>query len=687
MSGLGDAEFVIGIDTSQLVSGSNAAKQTFQEMSDAGLQSMQTVQTEVDRTSTGLQKIPAAIEPVKTSFTSLIGPVTGLAASAASLYFSFDQLELSSIRVEQAHLRVQKAQDAVNKLIDEGKQGTDQYSQAMQNLSIQQERYDTSQNMVNQNLVFMGLNMVTLGTSTIPSVIKAVQSLQITQEGFAVALEATMPWLLAITAALLAWEDVITPLIKQHYNLDLGIQDNIQKMVSQHSQVTTNIGSFNDLSGTMGAVDESIGGTSSSFDTLGTSISGVTGKLSDMEQAFQDLKNTGSFSTQGTSILSQNDVFTQTMAQINQVKSIENDIQTLMDNHVDKQTAINEVMDHYMTLLQEEAFNLGESNDQLQKKIQLLQQAGVEAEKLVDIQKKANAVTTNAFGIPDSSFNSITAGLAQHLGLTQDEVIASFSPGGAGSAFNPGLQTQWEQGIRDFGSMWEMMNQGLSRNLPNQESVGNVEFNTGGINTSTSSGILHNDDVRNFLVTLIANVHMFGENYGLDKDFLRQAVDDGYAQQQAIFEQNSSQWQMFYALKAAGLFTGDPTLSMEDNLTNAQTAYEAIFTGLRPDVASALEAANEQSYSYMLGADARSPGVLVTHYQYEIPTEDALKYAKADSVFATEQLFQSVLSKAKSTLGLTQKQIIASLANPLTVNDVQDELDFQSRLAAMSSGA
>lgn len=685
MSGLPEAEFFISVDTSKMIDGSQKAKQIFAEISNSGLQSMNTIQTQVDNASGKVKTFASNLEAAKGSISSAITPMVGLAASASSLYFSFDQLERASIRVEQAHLRVEKAQDVVNKLIASGQEGTDKYNQALQNLAIQQERYSVSQDQINENMVMMGLSITTLATSTIPGAIKAIQGLTISTEAFGAALDTVAPYLLAATAAFLAWEYAITPLVKSQTGLDLGIQSNISKLIQQHTQVTGTINSFDDLTGTLGSTDGALATITSSFDTLGGSITTATGKVNDLLQAFQEIQTGSVFSSKGVSLLGQNDAFTQAMTQIDQVRSIESDIQKLMDSGLDKQTAINETMDHYLTLLQEEAFQQGESNSQLEKKIELLKQAGVEASKLVDIQKKADTIT-NSFGIPDSTFNSIVSDLANRLGLTQQQIDDSFNPGGAGNAFNPGLQLAWEQGNRVFGSVWESLNQGLSRGLPFYEGVGYGGISNSGVNTSTA-GPMHNDDIHNMLVELVADTHMFGENYGRDKDFLRQAVDNGDALQQSTFEQNSAQWQMFYALRNAGLFTGDPNLSLEENLDNAEKAYDSIFTGLRPDVESALRAANEQTSHYQLYADARSPGIAVTRYTFEVPTQDALNRAIADSRFASEIDFQNKLSEAETKLGLSENDIINSLSNNLTMNDIEAEINFKDRLAAMSTGS
>ena len=684
MSGLEDATFVIDLDTTQLVAGSQKAKQTFQEMASSGTQSMQTVQTQTDQVSNSVTKFGNTIEKTRGSISSMIGPVTGLAASSASLYFSFDQLERASVRVEQGHLRVEKAQATVNKLQQDGKQNTDEYARAMQNLQIQQERYDLSQNQVNENMVFMSLSMVTLASSTIPSVIKAVQALKITQEEFAVVLEATMPWLLAITAGVLAWEEVIAPLIKQHYNLDLGIQSNIEKMVTQHNQIQTNIGDYNEIPGTLGVVDNSLATTSGSFDALGNSITTTTEKLTDMMQAFKEIQTGGIFSDKGVSLFGQNDQFTQSMKQIDQIHSIEGDIQKLMENHYDKQTAINMVMDHYMTLLQEEAFQHGESNDQLQKKIDLLRSATTEATKLLDVSKQQSVEDQKKAKL------AIATDLAKQLGLSPQLVMDSFD-NNVGSAYNSKLHDLYMLGQRDFGQTNFLPSQ-LGQNLgmfgarPFIEGVGYGGISNSGINTSTA-GLMHNDNEWNRLVESVANQHMFGTGlFTLVKDSNREAVENGEANAEARSEQSSSDWQKFYALKQAGLFNGDPALSLEDNLANAVKQYDSIFSPLRSDVATKLEALHTTTWQYLTG-DSRRGMSYVTNYSFSLPSQDELKRAIADSRFASEKDFQDKLKEAENKLNLSENAIVDSLSNQLTVNDIQAELTFKDRLAAMSSGA
>ncbi|HZS73997.1 MAG TPA: hypothetical protein VFA69_05780 [Candidatus Nitrosotalea sp.] len=722
MSGLENAEFVISLDTSQLVAGSQKAKQAFQQMSDSGVQSMQTIQINADKVVTSNNKVADSVkqasDTMKASLSSAIAPMTGLAASSASLYFSFDQLERASIRVEQAHLRVSKAQEAVTKLQQEGKTDTLDYAQAMQTLQIQQERYDVSQNQVNENMVFMSLSMVTMATSTIPGVIKAVQALKISQEELGVALEATMPWLLAITGAVLAWEYAITPLVKSQTGLDLGIQSNIQKLIQQHTQLTTNINDFSEMPGVMGTADGALSTTTGAFDTLGSSVDSVSSKIKTFKDqvdaslnSFNNMKtlqngspigqipgmpNTGltlSLSPSSDLLNSENDLFEKIKSITGSVADQRLEFNSLGGSIKKVGTQIqiaygDEGLQQFINKIQELGKGGKDQIDELADSFQKLNNTIKSTSSSLDsIQKKADEITTNAYGISDTVFNQITLELSKQTGLTQAQVAESFSHN-IGSAYNSKLDELYQLGRRDFGQYGFIntdLGQSMSRRNPFYDSVGNSVSDMG-VNTSSLVGGLKNDDIHNMLVTLVADTHFFGENYGRDKDLLRQAVDNGEAQQQAVFEQNNPQWQMFYALRGAGLFTGDPNLSLEENLDNAEKAYNAIFTGLRPDVASALRAANEQTYSYRLYADARSPGIAVTRYTFEIPTQEALNRAIADSQFTSEIDFQNKLVEAQTKLGLSEKDIIDALSNALTNTDIQAELDFQSRLSAMSSG-
>src|SRR5579885_3313006 len=99
MADIGDAEFVVSIDTSQLVAGTDKAKQVFQQMADAGTQSMNTIQVNTDKVTAQNSKMADSAEQTSSrmgaSFSSVIGPMTGLAAGSAALVFSFDSLERS----------------------------------------------------------------------------------------------------------------------------------------------------------------------------------------------------------------------------------------------------------------------------------------------------------------------------------------------------------------------------------------------------------------------------------------------------------------------------------------------------------------------------------------------------------------------------------------------------------------
>ncbi len=656
-----------------------------------------TIMVNADGAIEGLQKFENSVKQtdgtVKTSAASMASSMVGLASSSAALYFSFDQLERSSIRVEQAHLRVEKAQDTVNKLQKEGKEGTDQYAQAVQNLQIQQERYDVSQNMVTENMVFMGLSMVTLATSTIPSAIKAIQGLQVSTEAFGAALDTVAPYLLAATAAFLAWEYAIAPVIKSQTGLDLGIQSNIEKLMAQHSAINSNIIDMNDYSSSLdttnsslGAVNTSIQQSTSSFDNWGNSISSAASKVLDLDQALSGLQLMGS-STFDPGDLSKSDTFTQLKDYISEVRNIQSDIRDFTNEGKTQQEAINVIMDHYMLTLQEERDKLGESNDQYQRKVDLLKQAVAEATNL-------NNVTATQLTL-DKKKQQIITDLALSTGLPEAMIAASFTdPGGFGA--NTALHDYYFRGLRNFGDSITNLNNPLSAfgislfgGVFNPESVGNGGMRDGnGVNTSSLLGGLHNDDIWNSLVSLVAQEHMFpGVSINTYNGKNAQAVNEGEALAQSTFEANSPQWQKFYALKGAGLFNGDPSLTLEDNLDNAVSQYDAIFAKLRPDVAAQLEAANSSSYSYQLYADARSPGIRVTHYNFSVPDAASMELARADSRYSSEAAFQSALSDSERLLQLTKQQVEDSLTDPHTLADIQSELDYVNRLAAMSSGA
>lgn len=650
---------------------------TMSQTGTAGQAALAKVETSSGTATGAMTKFQQSVEKTKGSMGSAAIAVTGLAANMASLYFSFDQLDRSVVRVEQSHLRLEKAQQLVDKLQKEQKTHTDEYANAMQNLSIQQQRYDLAQQQVTENMVFMSLSVVTLATSSIPAAIKAVQALQVTQEAFAVTLEATMPWLLAITAALLAWEYVVAPLIKQHTNLDLGIQSNITKLVAQHQQVSDNTAAMDQMTNTYGVADGAISATAGTFDQFGNSVTGVTSKLTEMEQAFQDIKNNDFLSPTlkgGESLLSKNDVFSQLKDQLTQAKAIESDIQTIMDDGKDKQTAINIVMDHYLLQLQEERDSLHESNDQYQRKVDLLTQAGAKAKELLDTTKQQTA--------EDKKKQQLISDLAKTTGLSEALITASFNLGGAGVAFNPGLQNLWMQGLRNFGSQFVASAVGQQLGMfgarPFYEGTGYSMSNSGGVNTSSTVGGLHNNDMWNKLVDIIANQHMFGTGLFVNvKDFNRQAVENGEARAESMSEASSPLWQKFYALKRAGLFNGDPNLSIELNLERAAKQYDAIFAPLRSDVAAQLQALHTSTYQYLTGDNRRGTSI-VTNMTYSLPTLDEMKRAIADSLFASEKEFQADLKELEQTFTLTSKQVIDALQTPDGQRDFENMLAFKN---------
>jgi hypothetical protein len=639
-----------------------------------------TITVRADGAITGLQQFEDSVKKtdgtVKTSFASMTSSMVGLAASSASLYFSFDQLERASIRVEQGHLRVEKAQASVNKLQKEGKTGTDEYTRAMQNLQIQQERYDVSQNMVNENMVFMSLSMVTLATSTIPSAIKAIQGLELSTRAFGAALDTVAPYLLAATAAFLAWEYAIAPVIKSQTGLDLGIQSNIEKLMKQHSTVQTSISDMGDLSSSYGTLDTSIQQSATSFDSWGTSVGSAASKVLDLDQALSGLSLMSKFDPFGD--LSKSDPFSQLKDHISQVKTMQSDINEFMTDGKSLQEATTLVMDHYLLQLQEEKDNLHESNDQYQKKVDLLTQAVAQAEKLVTV--------TGTQLTLDKKKQQIISDLSKTTGLSEDIITASFTPGGFNA--NPALQELYTQGLMNFGSSFVATALAQSLSIRGQGYQVGAGTSASGVNISSLVGGLKNNDIWNSLVSMIADEHMFpGVSINTYNGKNAQAINNGEALSQSIFEQNDPRWQKFYALKGAGLFNGDPSLTLEENLDNAVAQYDKIFAPLRPDVAAQLEASHSSSHSYQLYADARSPGIRVTQYSYSLPTADELNLAKADSRYSSESEFQNVLSQARNLLGLDQNAVVKSLINPSTLADIQSELDYVNRLASMSSGA
>jgi len=639
---------------------------------DGAIEGLQKFNNSVDRTS----------QKTKASVLEMAGTFTGLAASAASLYFSFDNLERSEIRVEQAHLRVERAQDKVNKLQKEGKTNTEDYQRAIEALGIAHEREDILSKQVTETQTYMALSLVTMATTTIPTTIKAIQGLTISTEAFGTALDTVAPYLLAATAAFLAWEYAITPVIKSQTGLDLGIQSNIEKMMSQHKQLSENTMDFQSYNGILDQTDTSLSTTAGGFDNLSSSIGNTTKQLTDMEEAFSQIKTNGFFTDKGESLLGQNDPFSQAIQKIDQIQQIRGDIDKLMKGGYDEQTAINMVTDHYVTLLQEEAFQHQESNSQLQKKVDLLKESVSQAEKLLD-------VTTN---INDQSKKKaeIVADLAKTTGLPEGVILASFQAGGAGNAFNPGLQSLWEQGLRNFGQVFAGTDRGQKLGMfgarPFIEGVGYSGISSIGVNTSTSSGILHNNDEWNRLVDLMANEHMFGGLFARVKDDNRIAVENGEAFAQARFEQSSPEWQKFYALKQNGLFNGDPNLSLEDNLSNAVKQYDSIFAPLRSDIARKLQESHTSTAGYLTG-DNRTGMSYVTTFSYTLPSTDELNLAKLDSMYSSEADFQAKVKQVKSVLGIDLNGFIQSALDYKTHNDIEAELEYQRRLAAASSGA
>jgi uncharacterized membrane protein (DUF106 family) len=282
------AVFEADIDTSKLEAGSARAKKAFNDIGSSGVQSFDSLQAKVSELERKIESLEQKNQKAKGSFTQLAGSVTGLTTNLASAYFSFDNLDKVQLRVTKSQRLVEEQQAKINQMQRQGKTNTEEYRFELRQLEEMQERVRQSQSDLNQANFMTGLTLTTLATSTIPNSIKSIQGLNLSLQTVRTTLWtiATHPVFLAVTGFFLAWEFGISKVIEKAAGLKDGeasIVQGLQKMWEGQNKVTSD--GISGFTGYTGAIE----GTSSSISSLGSGLDTVTEKTSKLVTSYSQL--------------------------------------------------------------------------------------------------------------------------------------------------------------------------------------------------------------------------------------------------------------------------------------------------------------------------------------------------------------------------------------------------------------
>lgn len=282
------AVFEADIDTSKLEAGSKRAKQSFEEIGSSGTRAFDSLQAQVQTLEAKIESLEQKNQKAKGSFTQLAGAVTGLTTNLASAYFTFDNLDKVQLRVTKTQRLYEEQLAKVKKLESENKQGTQEYAFELRQLSEMKERARQAQSDLTQANFMFGLTLTTLATSTIPNSIKSIQGLNLSLQTVRTTLWtiATHPVFLAVTGFFLAWEFGISKVIEKAAGLQDGeasIVQGLQKMWEGQNKVTSD--GISGFTGYTGAVE----GTSSAIGSLGSGLDSVTEKTGKLVTSYSQL--------------------------------------------------------------------------------------------------------------------------------------------------------------------------------------------------------------------------------------------------------------------------------------------------------------------------------------------------------------------------------------------------------------